>query len=83
MDAVAEDLGLVGEGGEDGADGVVRGNLLQAELHLEALLGVDFGAVALGGDVGFGLCELFEEGGSRPEAASRKSSWASWMTRAA
>ena len=61
-DAVAEEVGLLGEGGEDRADGVVSRNLLQSQLLCGDLLQVDFGAVAGCGHVGVGLGHAGQKG---------------------
>ena len=62
-DVIAEQLGLFGKRGEDGADGVVRGHLLEVQLHgVDALL-VDVGAVAGLGLVGVGLGQAGEKCG--------------------
>ena len=58
---VAEEVGLVGIAGEDGTDGVMGGDLLEADLHAADVAVVDGGAVLLFGDVTFCCGELVDE----------------------
>ncbi len=62
-DVVAEEVRFIGKRGEDGADGVVGGNLLEVQLlGVDALL-VDLRAVAGSGFVGVGLGQAREKRG--------------------
>ncbi len=60
---VAEEVGLIGEGRKDGADGVVGGDLLKVQLHGVDALFVDLRAVAGGWIVGVGLGQAREKRG--------------------
>src|ERR1700730_9423847 len=61
MDVEAEELAVFGIVAEDGADGVVCADLLEADLHAVDVAAVDFCAVADFGDVAFALGEDVEE----------------------
>ncbi len=63
VDVEAEEFAVLGVGAEDGGDGVVGGDLGEADAHGGDEAAVDFGAVGLGGDVAFGLGEPVEKGG--------------------
>ena len=54
-DPVTEELSLFSKRREDAADGVVRGYLLQSQLHGPNFLFVDARAIARRGNVGFGF----------------------------
>src|ERR1700733_7105266 len=61
VDVEAEELAVFGIGAEDGADGVMGADLLEADLHVGDVAAIDFGAVAHLGDVAFGSREAGEE----------------------
>ena len=66
VDVEAEELAVFGVGAEDGADGVVGADLLEADAHAGDVAAVDLGAVAHLGDVAFGAGR-----GCRGSCASR------------
>ncbi len=61
VDVEAEELAVLGVGAEDGADGVVGADLLEADLHAVDVAAVDLGSVADLGDIAFGFGEDVEE----------------------
>ena len=63
VDVEAEDLAVLRVVAEDGGDGVVGADLLEADLHAGDVATVDLGSVADLRDVGFGLGEDGEEAG--------------------
>ncbi len=61
VDVEAEELAVLRVAAEDGGDGVVRADLLEADAHAGDVTGVDVGAVVEVGDVGLGFGEDAEE----------------------
>ena len=61
MDVETEELAVFGVAAEDGADGVVGADLLEADLHAVDVTAIDLGAVADLGDVAFAFGEDVEE----------------------
>src|SRR5258707_12237567 len=77
MDIEAKDLAVFGIGPEDGADGVVRADLLQADLHARDVVTVDLGSIARLGNIAFCPGEnaeelLFERDATFSEKLGRK-----------
>ena len=84
MQVEAEELAVLGVAAEDGADGVVGADLLEADAHAGDVAAIDLGAVAELGHVAFGVGEDVEEVLLRARRrASPKSLAASWRTRPA
>ena len=75
VDVEAEELAVLRVGAEDGADGVVGADLLEADAHAGDVAAIDFGAVADLGDVALGAGEDGEEVGFECGAGVRRRAW--------